>query len=316
MNLDKPKYSILYLDDDATKDKRITEFQKLAREEGIDVRIVNDTDLFLKMCRRIGQNTKTWDLIICDIEIWQESEDGIELLTGLGFSYIEKLTKEGHNYIYIILTKATRDFYDRIMSSIRSIQRVKQKDKVFKSKDSIRDFIEELKQYIDNKRQSEIKKTPKTSVIFDLYNNFIHQQTNYPLTITLRGHSTQCFNYNDLEYIITEQLTWLISEWTKIQNDFSEGKRNYQMIKIVAFQLGYGGELRKHKGNIERKKIDDFVKKLILRRFTFYISSKCSISLKQACSTISDKNRCFDNILLFSTTGIHTKEEIAYKETL
>ena len=316
------QYNILYLEDDALQDKRITKFQELAKENNLYLEIVNNPDSFLDKSKRTGRNTIVWDAIICDIEIWQKSDEGVNLLIGLGFNYIDHLIKEGIHCVYIIISNTPTSFFNKITSSISGIdvlQDVLQKDKIFKNVGSINDFITDIIEHINNKRQKLIENTPITKSLFEVYNNYIHQQTNYPLKITLKGISVTCYNYSDIENVITKHLDWLISEWTQILEtdiDKTRGHKNNKMNNIVS-SLKMGGEFRKNDLSFDSKKITSFIKKLILRRFVIYVSLKHQTSIKDACLTISLQEKCFDNILLFSnTTDNYSKEEKEYMNLL
>ena len=289
-------YNILYLEDDL-HDERITRFIELAKKEKISLEITNDPDSFLVKGQRLGMSNNNWDAIICDIEIWQSSNDGVNLLKGLGFNYIDYLIKKGIDSIYVIISNTPTSFFNRITSVIPRINNVKQKDKIFISEDSIRDFILELKNIIDNKRQKLIVSTPITTSLFDVFNNYIHQKGNYPLTITLKTLPTFCDCFDDIEFLINEQYEFLKSIWEKDNSDFRMRCVNMQAPNSN-FKLG--GEFRRNDIVFSPKQINNFIWKLILRRLVLYISGTCNVSLQEACMAVSNQQKCFDNVLLFS----------------
>jgi hypothetical protein len=315
------KYDIIYLEDELSKDKRIQKLQEIAKQENCNFECYNSFD---KMKQSISRFSEKYDIVICDIEIWKK-KDGIDILTGLGFSYIDELLKTGYNKpVYIILTNISRNFHDNITRLIPGIRKIFQKDEVLNSEQSIKSFIKWLKiETTKNKKLLvEKNKTTKTQEIFNRYYNHIKETP--ALTITVGKMTKYCEKYQEIESLIQTHLTFLITSWkTKREKNPTVNICAYVSSKISMAdeikQLGSVGQYNKQNTEIITEKlINSFIVKLIVRRFIIYIHHEENIPLSNACWLVSGDKRFIDNCLLFSTSPspLYSDEEKEYLKEL
>ena len=153
-------YRILYLEDNyeetvSEEYNKVKEFKSRIENNHPDVQIkIVKEPIYKKMDLRVEKtNMIIYDAVICDINIWENSEeDGIRELSYLGFKYIQWF--KPYNIIRVVLSDVTTRLHAKINEEIHP-KLIKLKSDVFKSDDTIDDFIKEIKSLIDNKHEKD-----------------------------------------------------------------------------------------------------------------------------------------------------------------
>ena len=323
-NIEK-KYHILYVDDDMENDNRINTLKSIINKGYKDfIYLVVEKKLDDRILRKGVRNGNKFDAIICDIEIW-ETKEGVKILNGLGFNYIKDLSNRGFDYIYIILSNATRSLHGTIQKNIPAIDLIRQKSEVLNSENSIVGFIEQIKYLIDTKKESQHKSWEIFKKFDNYFNNKLNDSLNDTLKFTLLGKQYNCRSLSDIENIIIQHLETRIVTWENKNADFKAATKEDEKNKIrliIRAKLGFGGDFldKEIKGNLlDEKYICNFVQKLIWRRFIIYLIEIKGMTLKDACSTISPDSGLYSTILHFPSSNVHnhyTKAEERYLESI
>jgi len=286
-------YHILYLEEEEQKDHRIAEFKEKAKDFHVEVQIITRPDYDNKLG---VLKQKKWDAVMCDIELWDNADDGVPELTCLGFNYIEWLCKTMHyDFIYIILSNVTTRLYQQIQKEISNISLAKQKDDVLKSSVSIENFITEIKEMIDKKRNDkqpkigrgrQSKKDGGYQKYFKDYIGFLRNENNYPVPAKKQILN----NHQEVENYIVEQYLSLKEFFDKKYASNHEIERFFMEYEIKA--VGAVGEYNKSpydQGPTYKDKANTaaFIGKLIARRLLIYIILEYNITNDKLCAIYS-----------------------------
>jgi hypothetical protein len=336
------KIKILYLEDNPN-DPRVKAFaSKIKGLDDVELTIVNNNQGFQKQVKAFSD---ACDVIICDIEIWEKAKDGENELTALGFSVLDNLCLDKICYI---VTDTTRNFYISIIKDIPRITNIHLKNNVFGNEKGIAEFLDTIKKKVDHKRDRLKETKTKNQQIFEQYYQHIK---NNCVSFKLKNKAEE--KDKDYSYVedsvIKPEMAKLQQQWEKLYLEYNVGKDlenkkdNYgkcckKMQEYIGNNLGFGSS-KFHKQlnqTITKTNIENFITKLILRRFYLYvykIVEKSNIkdsftgysNIDLACYAISSENKvekppqshCYDSILLFSFRDEQkTEEEEKFVENL
>ena len=229
-----------------------------------------------------------FDVVICDIEIWNDKD---ELVT-LGFNVIESMAKEYSRPLYYIVTNVSRSFYDQI--KIPYIRRIRLKKEVFGTKASIKTFLYGIKEVYDNRKTESKEQDYKIEAFLNKMYDYIHGSECYPKQFGkpfAKDDSSmiKVNSFDDIENkIIKVKSMELIKHFLILFNKNPMGESNSfdvfnhnceEMRTFIEKNIGYGNEKlhkiiaerEKNKQSLTTKDIDNFIIKLILRRFFLYV---------------------------------------------
>ena len=281
---------ILLLEDELEKDENVDRFVKYIKEMEQKAEETRDNPLFRistvknmddvafnKMSGRKRYYMNDFDVIICDIEILNEKK---ELIT-LGFNVVEAMAKESKRPLYYIVTNVSRSFYDQI--KIPCVRRIRLKNEVFGTRESIETFLYGVKEVFDNREAESAEKEYKCEVLFNTLFDFV------------KGDPKA---YNVVEDGVKEKSMDLIKHFLSLFVEhpfrYKTGEGGYdnfirfdenckRMREYIKTTIGLGnGNLDKKIAKREKNNQDptdediaNFVVRLVLRRLFLYV--KCYI---------------------------------------
>ncbi len=298
--------SILLLEDDLEKDENVRRFVNYIKELKKDSETTTNAPLFKiavvknmddvalnKMAERKKYYLNDFDVVICDIEIWDDKG----ALVTMGFNVIEKMVKESKRPLYYIVTNVSRSFYDQI--KIPYVRRIRLKKEVFGTKESIETFLYGIKEVFDNRDAEAAEKETKPEMLFNKLFFYINKDI-YPKQFGKPfiedGASLIVINsYDDLENslvkvktmeLIKNYLTLFAERPFKYKTgegggeNFKRFDENCKMMRDqIKVTIGLGNENlgviiaeREKKGlELTIEDISNFVVNMILRRFFLYV---------------------------------------------
>ena len=296
---------ILFLEDEPEKSdvsgfiNYINDLEKKAVAKKNDplfrITIVKNIDnvAFNKTAGRKRYYLNDFDVVICDIEIRNDKD---ELVT-LGFNVIEAMAKESKRPLYYIVTNVSRSFYDQIKNPY--IRRIRLKEEVFGTKESIETFLYGIKEVYDNREFEAAEKETKSEMLFNKLFYYVNKDI-YPKQFGKPfiedGASLMIINsYDDLENSLVKVKTLeLIKHYLTLfekrpfkyktgeggGENFIRFDENCKLMRdYIKATIGLGNENlgviiaeREKKGlELTIEDISNFVVNLILRRFFLYV---------------------------------------------
>jgi hypothetical protein len=224
-----------------------------------------------------------YDVIICDIEI--KNAEGF--LVSLGFNLVDAIVTLRKKPIYYIVTNVSRSFYDQIKKEY--ISRIRLKKEVFGTNESIRMFLYGIKEgYVQKElNYGDAETTPEK-----LFNDLIKFTKNNTYSFKYKnpktGETRILENYAAIEDVVKARSTELIKMFLAFffRKGF-EGKpgdmSNYKtfndncilMREYIKKYVGIGNErwVKEYDeySDFKQSELSNFTKRLILRRFYFYV---------------------------------------------
>ena len=295
---------ILMLEDEEEKEdvsgfvSYIREMEKEALAKNNDplfkITVVKNMDnvAYNKMAGRKRYCLNDFDVVICDIEIWDDKGE----LVALGFNVIEKMAKEAKRPLYYIVTNVSRSFYDQI--KVPYLRRIRLKEEVFGTKKSIETFLYGIKEIYDNHEIEVAEKEYKCETLFNNLFEYINKDDLYPTQIgkpfIKSGSSSIAVNsYDDTEKKIIrvksmELIKYFLTLFSENGFRYKNGERgNFdvfhenceKMRDYIKATIGLGnGNLDKNIAKREKNKqpltiedVSNFIVKLVMRRFFLYV---------------------------------------------
>jgi len=217
------------------------------------------------------------DVVICDIELRNAQGE----LEALGFNIIEQVI---HNKLFYIVTNVTRSIFDLL--KMPGVSRIRLKEDVFGSNEKIQAFLYGIKEVWEEKRKKDMH---RYAMVFDrLYYALTNTDTYYPISFTKKDNSNPIVinDYSELEQLIRTECLNLIKQLFKECKKITHGtlldskgfdEVCFQMRYVfIPVTIGLGNEdlsetMSKRGYRIESEDVDNFIVKLILRRFFLYM---------------------------------------------
>ena len=202
------------------------------------------------------------------------------------------MAKEYSRPLYYIVTNVSRSFYDQI--KIPYIRRIRLKKEVFGTKASIKTFLYGIKEVYDNRKTESKEQDYKIEAFLNKMYDYIHGSECYPKQFGkpfAKDDSSmiKVNSFDDIENkIIKVKSMELIKHFLILFNKNPMGESNSfdvfnhnceEMRTFIEKNIGYGNEKlhkiiaerEKNKQSLTTKDIDNFIIKLILRRFFLYV---------------------------------------------
>ncbi len=278
--------NIAYLEDDVEHDANAKRFVDYIENETQKFKNKGYDFLFRLSCfsdpDQLKKQYDRFDVIICDIMLKKNNQ-----LVALGFNIIKDLMLLPKRPLYYIVTNVTRSFYDQLM--MPGIQRIRLKEEVFGSEETISRFLYGIKEVWDNRMVDE-EKADYLMVFSELMKN-ARNETQYPYRFRQTKFKVrELLSYKDLEEQIQVQSMDLIrlflKEWLKTVSGFdkeyyysafddvSEIMRNHISANIG---LGNGRLVDELVAKFRQgqkpssENIKNFMIRLILRRYFLFL---------------------------------------------
>lgn len=282
---------ILYLEDELEKDCNVDRFvnyikdlKRKAEKDRItplfDITVEKNTDNIAydikhdKAAEEKKHGLVDFDVVISDIEIWNDKE---ELIT-LGFNVIETMANTYKRPLYYIVTNVSRSFYDQI--KIPYVRRIRLKKEVFATTASIETFLYGIKEVYDHREEVAKEKETKAEVLFNKLYAFIKKDSKTFNTIEndVKVKSLELIKYfiglfymNNFTYKKGQDDP---GDNFKVFNHNCEIMRNHILETMTLGNEKLGkivAELEANNQELTKEVIECFVNKLILRRFFLYV---------------------------------------------
>lgn len=277
---------IAYLEDDVEHDANAKRFVNYIENETHKYKKKGYDFLFKLRCfsdpDQLKQQYDKFDVIICDIMLKKDNQ-----LVALGFNIIKDLMLLPKRPLYYIVTNVTRSFYDQLM--MPGIQRIRLKEEVFGSEETISKFLYGIKEVWDNRMVDE-EKADYLMVFSELMKN-VRNDPQYPHRFKKTLFQVkELTSYKELEDIVQVQSMVLIKlflkEWREkiLEKAFENyylafDKVSETMRDYVKNNIGLGnGRLiddlvvKFRRGeNPSSENIKNFMIRLILRRYFLFL---------------------------------------------
>lgn len=202
---------IAYLEDDVEHDSNAKRFVDYVEKETQKFKDRGHNFLFELSCfsdpDQLKQQYEKFDVVICDIMLKKDNQ-----LVALGFNVIKDLMLLPKRPLYYIVTNVTRSFYDQLM--MPGIQRIRLKEEVFGSEETISKFLYGIKEVWDNRMVDE-EKADYLMVFSELMKN-ARNEPQYPHRFRKTKFGVrELMSYQDLEEKIQIQSMDLIRMFLK-----------------------------------------------------------------------------------------------------
>lgn len=227
--------------------------------------LVNDINSFNKsMTGRYGKMNKLE--IILDQEIRNDKNELVTLGSNIAKTIINKKKAQHID----IVTNQTRSVYDQIR--IPGIRRVLNKKEVFGSKESIKTFLYGVKEVIDNQAFEYNERDYQYITAFNImYDNIKNREDYADIEANIKTEVSDMIQYfllqcNDIFY-----------DKNNVFNDYDLVCRD-RMRPYIKNNIGLGGDnnftsaIIDPKHIINQSDVDNFITRLKLRRFFFYLT--------------------------------------------
>lgn len=224
-----------------------------------------------------------YDVVICDIEI----KDSEGFLVSLGFNLVDAIVTLRKKPIYYIVTNVSRSFYDQIKKEY--ISRIRLKKEVFGTDESIRMFLYGIKEgYVQKElNYGDTETTPEK-----LFNDLIKYTKNNTYSFKYKnpktGETKILKNYAAIEDVVKDRSTELIKMFLAfffrkgfehkpgdVSNYKTFNDNCIRMREYIKKYVGIGNErwVKEYDeySDFKQSELSNFTKRLILRRFYFYV---------------------------------------------
>lgn len=277
---------ILLIEDEYEKDLNVKRFVKYIQKLKSDAKkahatalfeltvVKNTDDIDLNDSDNFKKNTLAdYDVVISDIEICDESGN----LVSLGFDEIETMSRNHKRPLYYIVTNISRRFFDQIKNPY--VRNIRLKEEAFGSDSRIETFLYGIKEVYNDREYENREKVLECEKLFDNLFGYIKQDVE---------------TYNEIEITVKEKSSELIKRFLSlfISNKFGYNNgdgRNFDIFNkncttmraFIKESIGLGNgnldkNIKKRAKNNQDPTEDDvnnFVVRLILRRFFLYVKS-------------------------------------------
>ncbi|MDR2385534.1 MAG: hypothetical protein LBD80_07755 [Tannerella sp.] len=344
---DGRKYCVLFIDEDYKTDMRIKELVKAMESQGFLITIEQTPRYDFRSLEGYGKGNR-FDAVISDIEIKAKTDDNeVEELQYLGFNYIKWL-QSSFDRIYIILSNVTRNLYNDVIFGNDNTKNVYpfQKDVYICSDAARQEFINKVKDLIDNKRNAgasgkkkgDFDKNSIPLKYFRNYINFFAEQSNYEKNKIPEQFKTYAEIKTHVEEKVTalEKLIKFTAPPSFLQLSANGTGEEYgnNFVYFIHYKVGPIGEKRTEKPKDDKYTStlsNNFINTLIARRLLIYTLLKSENGNVAEVSTMFEgfqkqypqTQYCFpSNISRESINGnkdnrnLFSEEEIAYIKQL